>query len=807
MSGIKSLAAWAVLSLSIAAPAVQAGTASLSHYEPLQRLDIRGSGAGGDLKIAVPGPVDLSFDALGRNFLLQLAPNNSLLEVARNVAGATVVPYRGRLAGNDDSWVRIVMADGVPSGLIWDGSELYSIERPGENIAGSDTTIIYRLADLFIQPGSITCGAGGSMASGSVMYEKLVSELHAAAAQAPGAVSYIDIGIVADAEFYGLHGDNSGQAIIDRMSRVDGYFSEQVGVQINWPLVQIFKDSSSSGYPFTATVSVDPDVPDNLLTQLGDYRNSNPNQYANGLTHLWTGKNVQGSDSNNSTVGIAYTGALCLQRTGVALSEGRRDPTLDSLIAAHEIGHNFGAPHDGEALSACESVDVTAGDYLMEASLTKSTEFSQCSLEQMADDIEQAEARGCITRLPNIDIGIAVEDRNREELLGNSATISFDLANSGTLPAAAVAAEFTLPDNVSLVSATTSMGNCSDGGGIVDCAIGEVAGLSSLTVVLTADTTGVGRGNFTASVTTIDDDNDLSNNRDSVTLTVLPAVNLSVTPPSPQRIDVDASTGLTALLENTSVLDATGVTLGITLSSGLRVDSASWPLGACSVSAGRIDCEGATFAAQSNVILSLGVTGTTEGTKTVDFTLSSAETEADPADNSGTATVNVGAQPQEASGGGGGGAVLWLLPLLGTIALRRRKLAQGLLTPSRLRPARDHFPSIQAEQAPCRAATQATGNATGRRMAQPFGQRQFGQCRQGLDEALAVVHRRQAEIGRESLPDVRTGPAPAEGAGRKFITESQHRDVFPRVVRALPRRVAAVIRRDDQQVIGLHRIE
>ena len=152
-----------------------------------------------------------------------------------------------------------------------------------------------------------------------------------------------------------------------------------------------------------------------------------------------------------------------------------------------------------------------------------------------------------------------------------------------------------------------------------------------------------------------------------------PAVNLSVTPPTTRQLTVNQSTGLTALIENTSVLEATGVTLSISLSPGLRVDSASWPLGACSVSNTQVDCDGTTFAAQSNVTLSLGLTATTEGTKTINFSMSSAEADADPSNNAASATVNVGSPSQD--DGGGGGSSFWLLSLLGLIAIGRRRFA------------------------------------------------------------------------------------------------------------------------------------
>ena len=653
--------------------AAQAATISLSHHEPLQRLSISGSSTVGSQKIAAVGPVEMNFDALGRSFELELSPNGRLLDTARDLAGNSVIPYLGKLAGNENSWVRIVIADGAPAGLIWDGNELFAIERPGDNVAGSDSTIIYRLADAMIAPGSMTCGAGGSLMNGSAVYKTLTAELSAATAQAEGAVSEIDIGIVADAEFFGRHGNNSGQEIIDRMSLVDGYFSAQVGVQINWPLVQIFTDPANGSYPFTATVSVGNDVPasDNLLDQLADFRNSEPNQHANGLTHLWTGKDIEGSGGNTSTVGIAYQGALCRQRFGAGLSEGSNNSTFDSLVAAHEIGHNFGAPHDGTAGSACESVDTSGpNEYLMEPSLNGSSTFSQCSLDQMANDIAQA---SCITPLPSVDMSFGAGGSVPAVLLGNTATVTFDVVNMGTEEAANVVADFTLPSNVSLAAVAASLGNCTDGGGMVNCAIGIVQGNSTVTVTLTSDTVAVGSGTFNASVSAdIDDDN--TNNLSSLTLTVDPAVNLSVTPPSTRQLTVDRSTGLTALLENTSILDATGVSLSITPSAGLRVDSASWPLGACTVSNSRVDCDGASFAALSNTTLSLGVTALTEGSKTIGFSMSSAEDEADPSNNTASATVNV-TPPQEESSGGG--AVLWLLPLLGLFAFRRRGLFPG----------------------------------------------------------------------------------------------------------------------------------
>ncbi len=56
-----------------------------------------------------------------------------------------------------------------------------------------------------------------------------------------------------------------------------------------------------------------------------------------------TGRNLE-----TQTVGIAYISGLCSAEFGTSLSQSGLDTMRAALIAAHEIGHNFGAPHDGE---------------------------------------------------------------------------------------------------------------------------------------------------------------------------------------------------------------------------------------------------------------------------------------------------------------------------------------------------------------------------------------------------------------------------------------------------------------------------
>ncbi len=599
MKAVKWIAASAVLSISSTLFAGESSGVTVSHFEPLQRLSIASkSGDSSQKPAGMSRPVTLSFDALGKTFDLQLEPNTALIAAAQRSALAEGIEiYRGHMDGKPDSWARIVVFEGVPTGLIWDGEQLFAIEAPHDSALATSSAVIYRLADVSLAPGSMSCGSEMASGNAAETYQKLIGELGGAITLAPGAVEEMGLGAIGDFEFTTARGGDSAAAaaITARLNNVDGIFSSQLGVQLNLQTIETF---SSAADPFSDTGDAGA-----LLDELADYRLATPAQNSQGLTHLYTGR-----DLDTSTVGIAYTGVLCATHRGAGLSEGNGSATFDSLIAAHEIGHNFGAPHDGEAGSPCES---EMGDFIMAPRLSGSSQFSACSITQMRDNIDRA---SCITPLPSVDMAVALNGDVSTLLLGANTVLEYDLANNGSLPATNVTANFTLPSTLSFESVTTSSGSCTNGAGTVDCVLGDVPGSTARTVTITTTPTSVGVGMLNASVSSDADDN-LGNNDEGLEVTVDPAVDLVISAPAQVSIDIDQSTTVSTVLENRSVLDATGVTLAITLNAGLRADSASWTLGSCTVAVNRIDCVASDFAAEASATLNVGVTGVTSGSK------------------------------------------------------------------------------------------------------------------------------------------------------------------------------------------------
>ena len=182
MRTMRSIAAIVVCVCLSRAAAAASDDVVVSHFETLQRLEVGKGVATAEQKPRPTDSITLSFDALGRSFDLQLEPNRALLPASSYAAlPIDVGVYRGRLTGAPDSWVRIVLDRGVPAGLIWDGEQLFAIEAPGDSAVTAAGPVIYRLADAYVVPGTMSCGTAASSGKGSVVSAQPVRSLKSAA--------------------------------------------------------------------------------------------------------------------------------------------------------------------------------------------------------------------------------------------------------------------------------------------------------------------------------------------------------------------------------------------------------------------------------------------------------------------------------------------------------------------------------------------------------------------------------------------------------------------------------------------------
>jgi hypothetical protein len=332
----------------------------------------------------------IRFSAFGRRFDVELVPNERLIARLRanKKFGAELTTYRGALADTPGSWARFSLLDGRFVGVIWDGSELLFVDSaaavrnliPGN--PADDATLVFRASDVQLRiDDALHAADAGKTVRGDQLYAEIAQLMKNTALPTRG----IPLGLILDAEYPDL--GNEGHALFPT-NIADGIHSAQVNLHLD---VEYIKRFDYVNDPF---VSNNPTV---LLNQLPDIKTSTPELATLGLAHFLTYRELDGD-----VRGIAHFNSLCGNANGTGLTEVRGS-TLDGLIMAHEIAHNFGAPHDGEAGSACQS---TATTYLMSATINGSQQFSPCSLSQMAPILNNA---SCLTTVAPGDVSLIVE--------------------------------------------------------------------------------------------------------------------------------------------------------------------------------------------------------------------------------------------------------------------------------------------------------------------------------------------------------------------------------------------------------------
>jgi len=460
----------------------------------------------------------MSFEAYGRHFNLLLQTNEGI-QRAVPADRTDIETLRGTLDGQPGSWARMTRTRSGWRGVVSDGHDLYAIEPAGDLVDSAiqppDTApnvpMVYRLSDAILSVGPGYCrvlnadgtplpddpptSVSGTNVTAQMLADAVASDV---APNPPGVDLKLSVSVVADFEFYQQYSDDPEGTIISRMDIVDGIYTSQVGVKIDLAPITIIKTRSE---PFTKT------DPEDLLAQVRQYRGGHPSQMSAGVTHLMTGRDLDGS-----IIGIAYLGSVCNGNQADSLSEGGHSTSMSALIAAHEIGHNFNAPHDGVP-GACASTPQT---FLMAPRINFSNQFSACSLQQISARIQSAQ---CLSPYTAPDIALELAAGTVSVNTNTAFTLSFSARALGDDASEDVVTTASVPTGITVQSATADGGTCTTDSGTVTCTFGTLNAGETHQIDLHLISATAGTSSAALSVSS-SNDNVSGNDTGQVTITV-----------------------------------------------------------------------------------------------------------------------------------------------------------------------------------------------------------------------------------------------------------------------------------------------
>ena len=621
----------------------------------------------------------LQFEAFGRNFILNLQQNPRFAAIAQKLqADTSRQVLQGQLQGDANSWVRLTRVHSRWHGMISSAGELY-IVAPAEEVQefaapgltmAKQGTVVFRLSDTYSSLGQSFCGsemsADTEVPTELDAYDKLVADLKTLqlASQAPGATKRLEVSALGDASFLQRFSSLSDaeDAVLARLNNVDGIFTSQLGISVQVPSINVYTQDPASLSTSTSATT--------LLDSLGRLRANSPDLKARGVTHLFTGRDLDGT-----TVGIAYTKSLCDSRYSTSLTESRgRGTWTESLIAAHEIGHNFGAVHDGTGV--CASTPQT---FLMAPQVNGSSTFSQCSLNSMQ---QLAQTAPCLIAIPEADMAVSTDLGSIQGYANSPLTWSIAVSNVGNAASTNVHIDVALPAAAQFVSADSGGGTCTMSNGTLDCDLATVAAKSTRMVSITVNSSSVGAWPVSAAVHAASDV-DSSNDAGSGTLAIDPSIDLVA------NLTVSSATAQFSV-SNSSDEDSPNVVADISLPSGVTATSATLEGATCTVQSTSVHCTRDLLAAHTTINGTLQLTGSTSVTSSLQLHVSGPDHDPDTSNNTIVRTFSVdvaastAASKQDSSGGGGGGSFDWLLlSCSGLLTWIRSRRPQSLLQPSR----------------------------------------------------------------------------------------------------------------------------
>ncbi len=416
---------------------------------------------------------EITVHAMGREFHLQLE-ENELFNHQLNVewrAGA-ILPsstykfYKGVVKGVAGSWVRLSINNGEITGTIRTPEEVYTIE-PKRNLvkevsqSSKKEMVMYRMSEVGTGLPPEFCGmehdheddlVAHAQEEGTKEFDEMVSEMRAMSADITimesNGIKELRVGVIADYEYFAIHGADSSAKIQALYNQIDGIYREELGIALNLTKITVFNDIAD---PYTDTADSYA-----LLVEAGNYFSDSADFNNNGLNQMISGKNFDGS-----TVGLAYVGTVCYssKRYRVSLVQNYESfASAQLIVSAHEMGHNLGATHDS----------ASDGTKIMWPTATSSLElnFSERSKGQITPNL----TKSCFVATSDIKVDITAED------IDGDVDLTATVTNKESVDVTGVVLTVDMPSDLTYVADSAVGATCIETLGQLNCNVGDMLG-------------------------------------------------------------------------------------------------------------------------------------------------------------------------------------------------------------------------------------------------------------------------------------------------------------------------------------------
>ncbi len=303
------------------------------------------------------GRVEVALRIQGTDEILRLRPHSvrapDMVVRVQDAAGSwrvhtppPVATVRGEIVGRPGSRVTGTLSGGRLTALVQRDAEApFWAVQPLPDAADSGEHAVYAADDV------VDVGAACQALPAPFSQPPPVTVATEASAS-----RVCEIAIDTDAEYFALNGSSVEATVSDVEDIINGMEALYLaGAGISYSLTEVVVRTDAAD-PYDSTDSLA------QLIELRQEWNAHHGDAERDIAHLFTGKELDGS-----IIGRAYIGVMCSSDSGYGISQSRFSANFSARVAltAHEVGHNWNAPHcNGEfdCNVMCSGLGGCAGD-------------------------------------------------------------------------------------------------------------------------------------------------------------------------------------------------------------------------------------------------------------------------------------------------------------------------------------------------------------------------------------------------------------------------------------------------------------